>query len=361
MITFFRRHPYWLICAVAVLCVAFYWLFWATDRYVSQASVVVQSAQGTSISAFNLTSLLSGGSADQLLKLREYLRSTDVLKKLNAALDLRSHYSNEGIDVLSRLESPHVPMGQFHEYFLERVTIKLDEYSHVLDIKAEAFDPETAHAIVVMLLRAGETHMNKLTQQMAEQQIQFIKEKVAGLRQRVQQARETFLAYQKEHGLISPTGAVETLSTVVATLQGEIAKRKAQRRALAETYSQNSPAIQQLNREISGLRKEIEDLRGRMAASTGDALNRKSVRYITLKKKLEFAREMYTNALAALQSTRVQAASSLKKVLTQQSPTTPEYSNAPDRLYNIVVFVIVAVLAALIVHLLAAIIRDHRD
>ena len=44
-----------------------------------------------------------------------------------------------------------------------------------------------------------------------------------------------------------------------------------------------------------------------------------------------------------------------------QSPTLPEYSLEPRRVYNTIVFVIVALLVAGVVHLIAAIIRDHKD
>lgn len=361
MMTFFRKHPYWLVCIIAILCVSLYWSLWATDRYVSKATVVVQSAKGTSIGSFSISSLLSGGGSHQLLVLRQFLRSIDMLKKLNKALGLRKHFSSDDIDFFSRLDSPDVPLEVFHQYYLDRVTIKLDEYANVLNIKVQAFDPRTAHAIAAMLLHAGEVHMNQMSQHVAEQQIKFIRQKVNELKQDLHQAREALLSYQRDHDLISPTGAVETLSTVVGTLLGKVAELKAQRHALAQTYSRNSAQIQQLDREIDALHNQIEELRGRMTASSGTSLNRQSAEYTTLKTKLEFARKMYTNALAALQGTRVQAASTLKKVLTLQSPTTPEYSTAPNRLHIIVVFSILAVLAALIVHLLVAIVRDHKD
>lgn len=355
------KHPYWLICAVAILFVTVYWSVWATDRYVSQATVVLKSAQGANLSSLSITSLLTGGSAHDLLVLREYLLSTDMLKKLDAALDLRSHYASEDIDLFSRLESPHVPIGQFHDYFLEHVSIELDEYAGVLRIKVQAFDPKTAHAIVSMMLREGEQHMNKMIQRIAAQQIEFIKAQVAELKEQLVKARKALLEYQNSHGLISPKTAVETLSTVVATLQGELAKLKARKRALSATQTANSPVMQKLERKISAMRNQIQELRNRMASRSGAALNQQTAEYQALKMKLEFAKKMYTKALAALQSIRAQAATRLKQVVALQSPTMPEYATAPNRLHHIAVFAILAILTALIAHLLAAIVRDHRD
>lgn len=362
MKTLLRKHPYWVICLIAIVCVSVYWSLWATDRYVSRATIILQSAQASPVSEFSISSFLSvGGSAQQLLILREYLLSVDMLKKLNAKLNLRQHYSNPEIDFFSSLSSPDVPLGEFHEYYLERVTIEFDDYANVLRIEAQAFDPKTAHAIANMLLRAGERFMNSMNRRLVAEQVEFIKNQVKELEERLQQAKQALLEYQTEHQIVSPTGTVKTLTTVVATLQSELAKVKARKRALSATYSSNSSAIKQLNRQISALNSQIQHLRSRMTSSDGHALNTASAEYQALKLQVEFARKMYTNALAALETIQVQAASSLKRVAVLQSPTFPEYSTAPKRLHNIVVFIILAVLAALIVHLLAAIVRDHRD
>lgn len=361
MAALLKKHPYWLICVVAILAVTIYWSVLATERYLSKSTIVLQSSKAATISSLSVSSLLSGGGSHRLLVLREYLLSVDMLQKLDAALDLRSHYSQEFIDYFSRLGSPDVPLSDFHEYYLQRVTVELDEYAGVLRIKAEAFNPKTAHAIVVMMLREGEQKMNQISQRLATQQMEFIKAQVEKLEQRLQEARQALLEYQNSHELISPTVAVETLSTVVAKLQGELAKFKAKKRALSATQSKNSPAIQMLGRKISAMQSQIDQLRDRMASSSGAALNQKSARYLTLKMKLEFAKKVYTKALGALQRIRVQAASSLTQVAVIQTPTTPEYSTRPKRLHNIVVFAILAILATLIAHLLIAIVRDHRD
>ncbi|MDN5850293.1 MAG: chain-length determining protein, partial [Nitrococcus sp.] len=311
MRAFFLKHPYWLISAVAIVCASLYWSLWATDRYVSQATVVLQSAQGAPTSTFNVASLLNGGSAHDLLMLREHLLSVDMLQKLNAALDLRAHYANKDIDPFSRLESAHVPLEYFHRYYLKRVSVELDEYANVLRIEAQAYDPETARAIVSLLLREGEAHMNRLSQRLAAEQVKFIEVQVEDLKQRLGLARDAMLAYQNKLGLVSPTGAVESLSAVVATLQGELAKLNAQRRALGASQSERSPEMMRLSHEIKALRSQIEVERARMAARSGNALNRQSAQYETLRLQVEFAQEMYASALTALESTRVQAARSL--------------------------------------------------
>jgi len=203
--------------------------------------------------------------------------------------------------------------------------------------------------------------MNVLGQRLAAEQVAFIETQVEDLRRRLDEALENLLSYQNEQGLVSPTSTVESLSTVIATLEGELAAAEAERRAVAASHSERSPEMVRLKNRIQALEQQIGAERNRLATRSGSGLNRVSADYGTLELQVEFAREMYSSALAALENTRVEAARSLKQVSVLQSPTQPEYATEPARLYNVTVFAILALLAGLITHLLVAVVRDHRD
>lgn len=358
-----RKHPYWLISILAIVCATIYWTWWATDRYVSRANVVILSAQGGSnvVPALNFASILGASGSHDLLMLRDHLLSVDMLNKLDAALGLRAHYADERVDWFSRLYSRDVPIEEFHRYYLKRVSAEFDEYAQVLRVTGQAYDPETAQAIVTMLLREGEKHMNAMSKRVAAEQVMFIEAQVRELSERLTAAREAMLEYQNQHGLISPTNTAETVSAVVATLEGELAKAAAYRRALGASQSERSPEMVRLRHDIDALRNQIEIERARMAGQSGATLNRLSAEYENLRLQAVFAQEMYTGALTALENTRVDAARNLKQVSVLQKPTQPEYATEPKRLYNVTVFIILALLAGLITHLFAAIVRDHRD
>ncbi len=355
-----RQHPYWLVFILAVLAYGSYQGLIASDRYLSNAYIVLDSPR-VAPPSLDFGAILSGtsGSGDLLL-LREYLLSTDMLRQLDEQLDLRQHYSSQG-DYFSRLRRADVPIETFHAYYLRRVEIKLDEYSNVLRIRAQAFEPEIAHAITITLLRAGETHMNAMGQRLATEQVHFIEQQVAVLAERVSETREALLTYQNKHGLISPRAAVESLSAVVAQLESELALAQARRAALASSQSHSSSEMIRLQAQINALQKQIEKERARMATQAGDALNRITIEYETLELQAQFAQELYSSALAVLENTRVEAARQLKQISVLQAPTLPEYSTQPRRLYNTTVFTLLALLAAIIAHLLVLIIRDHKD
>ena len=147
-----------LIVIGAVLAVP-YWLFIASDRYVSEATVIIQRTdqiEGTGVSLPAVVAGVGGPSSGDQLLLREYLLSLDMLKKLDASLDLRSHFSDRRWDPISRMWFRNAPTEWFYKYWLSRISVDYDSYSSVLRIRVEAYDPKTAEAIVAFMVKEGD-------------------------------------------------------------------------------------------------------------------------------------------------------------------------------------------------------------
>ncbi|MDI4637440.1 MULTISPECIES: chain-length determining protein [Halomonadaceae] len=358
---FFRKYPHWTLALLAIAAVTFYWFAMAQDRYVSRATVVLESPQVASPD-INFASLLGagGGGSHDLLLLREYLLSVDMLKRVEEELDFRGHYSQNG-DIFARLRNPEAPIEDLHKYFLRRVDVEMDEYAGVLNIRVEAFTPEFAHQFVSLLLQAGEDHMNSMGHRLAQEQVRFLKGQVENLKDRFDETRAELLSFQNEHGLVSPTSTVESLNQVVATLEGELARLQAQRNALSSFQSEQSSEMRRVQSEITALREQIEKQRDRLAQTAGNSLNSISAEYQTLELQAQFAQKTYSSALAALENTRLEAARQLKQVSVLQSPLLPEYPTEPRRLYNSSVFALITIFLTFIFGMMLMIIKDHRD
>jgi capsular polysaccharide transport system permease protein len=358
---FAGSNPHWTLAAILFVIFACYWSLVATNRYVSKTHIVLQSPE-INPTGFNISSLLSGtqGSGDLLL-LKDYLESVDMLQKLQAKLDIRQHYANSEIDYFSRLTQSDIELEKLYKYMQKRIQVIYDDYASVLRIKVQAFSPDMAKAIAETLLEEGELHMNNMGQRLAAEQVAFIEEQVSTLEQRLFSVREELLNFQNAQGLVSPTGTVQSIFAVIGQLQGQLAVLEARKKSSSSFQSQNSPEIIRLASEINALQQQIEIEKQKLAANNGNSLNRVSAEYETLELKARFALELYSNALLALESTRVEAARKLKQVSVLQYPTQPEFSTEPRRLYNTTVSLLLLLMMAAIAHLARSIIRDHRD
>lgn len=360
MRNFARHHPHWALALLAIVAVTAYWFTWAEDRYVSRAVVVLESPQIAPPDMSFGALLTGGGSHQELLLLREHLLSVDMLRKVEDQLDFRGHYSGNG-DYFARLRDAQAPIEDLHRFYERRVDVELDEYAGVLRIEVQAYDADFAHALAELLVAEGEAHMNQMGQRLAEEQVGFLEGQLERLGERLDAARSELLAYQNEHGLVSPTSTVESLNQVVATLEGELASTRARRTAMGSFQSDESSDVRLVEAEVRALEEQIETQQQRLARAEGEALNRISADFQKLELQAKFAEETYSAALSALESTRIEAARKLKQVSVLQSPLYPEYPTEPNRVYNSTVFALITLFLALILSMLILIIRDHRD
>lgn len=357
-----RRFPLLVMALAAILMAAIYWFLLASDRYVSEARIVLQRSDLSSGQAMDFASLLggTGGSrADQLL-LRDHLMSLDMLRKLDGKLKVKQHFSSQG-DWLSRLRADDVSAEKFHDYFKSRVSVELDEFAGVLVIKAQGYTPQMAQAIAQSLLTEGETYMNAMGHALAHEQVRFLERQVQDLATRVKATRSAVLAYQNSKGMLSPQATAENMAGIVAKLESQLTELQTRRTGLLAYLQPNAPQVVELNQQITAVEQQLTQERARLAAPEGSPINAKVAEFQQLQHDAEFAQQVLNTALVALEKGRVDATRTLKKVAVLQAPNLPEDALQPRRVYNTVVFAIVALLLAGIMHLLMAIVRDHQD
>ncbi len=358
-----RRRTFRVAAAVSLLA-GLYWGVIASDRFVSEAHVIVQRTDMATSQSVDFSSLISGvtgGSHTDQFLLRDYLLSVDMLQKLDARLDLRGHYSDTRRDILSRMWDADEELELFYRYYLRRVSIDFDERAGILVIKAQAYDPKTATAIASMLVEEGERYMNELAHRLAMEQVRFLEQQVEQRSAEALQARQKVLDFQNKNGLVSPQGTVESMAATINKLEAQLTELKARRGGLLGYLSRKAPSVVELNLQIAAIEKQIEQEQSRLAAPGGKPLNKTVEEFQRLQLAADFAQDVYKTALIALEKGRVEATRIIKKVSILQAPTQPQYPLEPRRLYNLVVFVLVALILAGIIHLLAAVISDHKD
>lgn len=357
------RHRAFGAAFLASLAAAFYWGVVASDRYVSEAHVVIQRTDlngGQMVDFSTPFGSTGSGRADQLL-LRDYLLSVDILKKLDARLNLRGHYSTWYRDPLSRMWFEDSPLELFYRHFLSMVSVEFDDYAGVLVIRAQGYDPRTAHALAAMLVAEGEQYMNALAHDLARDQVGFLERQAGDMSARTLRARRAVLEYQNRKGLVSPQGTADNVAAIVGRLEAQLADLRTRRTAMLGYLMPDSPNIAELNLQINAVEKQIGQEQARLVSPNGKKLNSIVEEFQRLQMNAEFSQDVYKTALVALEKGRIEATRTLKKVSVLQAPTLPQYPLEPRRIYNTVVFSLVALLLAGIVQLLAAIIRDHKD
>ncbi|EXI68586.1 MAG: Tyrosine-protein kinase ptk [Candidatus Accumulibacter adjunctus] len=350
-----------LLLIMAVLATV-YWLLIASDRYVSEASVIIRKTDSVAAPSFDISMLIAGvtgvNRSDQLL-LREYLLSVDMLRKLDAELDLRAHYSDAGRDIISRMWLKD--MEWFHRHYLSRTAIEYDDYAGVLRIKVQAYDPQTAQAISNLLVREGERYMNEIGHEMAETQVSFLTTQANLAQLAFQESSQRLLAFQNRKGLISPQATAESFAVLIARLEEQRAQLQTQLASLPKSLDRNHPNVAMLKQSLAAIDRQIDEEKAKLANPTGKTLNITLEEFQRLQMEVTFTRDLYNATLTALEKGRIDATRMLEKVSVLQAPTLPEYPMEPRRLYNTVVTLLFAGMLAGVLKLIESIVLDHAD
>lgn len=341
-----------------------YWTIIASDRYVSEANVIIQRTDLSAAKSIDVSAILAGTSgtnrADQLL-LRDHLLSVDMLKKLDEALNLRAHYSNWKKDPISRMWFEDAEFEWFHRHFLSRVSIEFDDYAGVLRIKAQGYDAQTAQAITQLLVMEGERFMNKIAHELAQAQLTFLITEVEQMNRRLIEARRIVLEFQNRKGLVSPQAAVESIAAIVANLEAQRTEIQTQLAALPTKLVPDHPNIVMLKKSLEAVERQLAQEQAKLASPKGQTLNRTVDEFQRLEMEAAFAQDIYKSALVALEQGRMEATRTIKKVSVLQAPSLPEYPMEPRREYNVALTLIVGLLIAGTLKLLEDIVLDHID
>jgi capsular polysaccharide transport system permease protein len=358
------RYAIRLIPILALVTVV-YWLLIASDRYVSEANVIIRKTDSVSVPSFDISMLVSGVSSvnrpEQLL-LREYLLSVDMLKNLDSELDLKSHYSDSEHDFVSRLWFKDASIEWFHRHYLSRVNIVYDDVAGVVRIEAQAYDPQTAYLIASMLVEEGERYMNQLGHELAEVQVNFLTDQVSQAQIRFQEASQALLSFQNRKGLLSPQATAESINSIISGLEVKRTQFKTQLASLPKSLDKNHPNIVILRQSLEAVDRQIGQEKAKLASvSGGETLNIAVEEFQRLKMEVDFTRDLYESSLIALEKGRIDATRMLEKVSVLQAPTLPEYPMQPRRAYNTIVTLVFAAILAGLLWLLQGIVRDHVD
>lgn len=361
--TSFRKSPILASAAAFSILAAVYWLLIASDRYVSEAEVIVQRTDTGRIAAPDLNSILSGDTSgnrhDQLI-MRQYLLSRGVAAQLDKQLKLSDHFSSWSIDPISRLSFANSP-DDFYQYFQSRVSIEYDEYSGVMVVRAQGFTPQMAQNITQHLVVLGEDFMNESAQDLAKGQISYLEEQVANLNRKAIAARKDVVNYQNRVGIASPAGEAEAIGSIVAELEARKTQLQTELAAKRAFLVDSHPAIVALEQQITAVNAQIEQESQRLASPKGGRLNAKIEEIERLQARAQFAEDVYRSAITSLEQLRFESTRTIKKLSIIQPPNLPQSAELPERIRQTLVYSLLAFLLAGVAQLIAMIIKDHRD
>ena len=343
----------WLICA-------FYYGNVASDRYVSEASFMIEKNDGAAASAggFSLLGITPQSGNDQRV-LETYVKSPDMLNYLQAQMNLRQHYVTEP-DVLSRL-SADASYEDFLDYYRDHISIAFDLESGILDLEVQGFTPKYTQELTQHILKHSETFVNNISHTLAHEQQAFVQKEVVRAEARLKETTAALLAFQSKYGLLSATEQGAALSGIVNELQSELARSQTELQTLVSYLNSSSPKVVTLKHKIAAIETQLTKERMRLANNDGVALNDLVAQQSGLQLDLQLATEAYSATLLALEKARTEASRKIKQLVIVSSPQLAQDATYPRAGYNLTNILLLLLMVFALVRMARATIREHRD
>jgi capsular polysaccharide transport system permease protein len=363
------RSLFIILFGAPVLGAALYYGAVAADRYVSESIVTVRdmgSSSGSSSSALGAAAALlgSGGGALSLpdvMYLQSYIHSVDMLKRLDAKLNLRAHYEKPWYDPFYRLW-PGTSQEWLQQYFNSRVELTRDDFSGLLTIDVQGFEPAYAQQVAKAILEESETFVNDYSHRIAREKLVFAEKEVAAVFERAKEAKQKLIDFQAKNKLLDPLSQAAANSTLTAQLQAAQAAQETSLKAALDYLSPDSFQVQTLRSQLAATRAQLEAERLRSTTASGGAqLSVLAVEYQGLVTQAGFQDDAYKTALISVEQARLDTLRKIKTVVVVEPPVKPESAIYPARFYNF--FTVLALCAMLfsIVRLVVATVREHQD
>lgn len=364
LLWFTPRRLAWAMLGVPMALAIVYFSFFAADRYVSESIITVRQAQGGNASAPGLALLIAGvnpPSREDTLYLRQYIHSLELMKKLDARLNLRAHFEAPKRDALYRLYAG-TTQEWLLEYYRARVEVLFDDTASLLTVRTQGFNPEFAQALNQAILEESERFVNSFSHRMAREQMQFAEGELERAGERLKLAQVALLEFQAKNSQLDPLAQAQVAGRIEGELQALITRTETELRALRSYLNEDAPQVASLRSQLDAMRRQMTAEQSRTTGGgDGKRINKLAIQFQEHTAQNSFAQDTYKLALTAVENARIEATRKIKSLAVIEPPSLPESALLPRRLYTLVTLFIVCGLLFGVVRLTLATIREHHD
>lgn len=363
-----RRTRARLLLLKLVVCVglptlvaAFYYGAWASNQYQSVSVFTVETADGQVATGFEtlLGALPTSGATRDILVVRDYILSRDMLGHLIAEHGWLEHFRDPQRDGWSRL-SASASSEEIYDDYLDRVRVVHDTQSNTLSLEVRAYSAEKAQELANALLVASEHMVNRMSERVRMDQIRFGEREVAKAEQRYTKARDAVLALQSQGAEINPVESASAFMGIRAELETELAKARAELDTVRAVMRPDTPKVLELQERVRSLSRQVEIQRRRLVDTKDeDGLNQQISRFEPLMLEKEFAQRALHSTTASLELARVEAARQHRYLVTIAAPSLPNHATHPRRFWGVLTVFVLSLLVTAIGGVLIASVREH--
>nr|WP_283108232.1 lipopolysaccharide biosynthesis protein [Shewanella electrodiphila] len=332
-----------------ILLFSFYQIVWASPRFESRFQMIVQQPDGMSTLDPSMALLTGFGGAatnTDTQIVQKYIFSNDMLEYLNDNISLREHFESSQADIFSRLYSWQSKEA-FSQFYNSMVDVVIDEKSSVITVRVQGFSSDYSTLLATQIGEKAEWYINDISHQLANAQLEFVKQEHLTVEGRLVNAQKSLLAFQQRYNLLNPEEEGKALAQIAYGIEAQIAAKKTELTTLRAVMSDEAPQVVNVENQIKAYQEQLQFEKTRLtqqneASKESDlSISQVLAKFSDLKLELELAIKSFASSIISMEKSRVEAYRQLKFLILVEQPTKPEDNLYPKVIYNIALLSVV--------------------
>ena len=364
---FTKRNSLLLFVIFPSLLAAAYYALIASSQYVSETRMIVRtigvSEQFDTSEKRGERSIIGGDSLTQdSYIVANYLKSPEIVRKLNADVGLIKLFSRDEIDYLSRLP-PNSSFEDLHSYWNKHVDTYVDGPSGIIVFTVRAFSPQDAVIISKAALAAADIMIDKISEKAKRDLVARGEMDLTKSLEAYRQSLNQLQSYQNESGILDPVSSARLVSAIIAKLSEQKTKLDVGLQALETANADDSARARQMRRSIKALDDQIQFRKNSLAGkanSDGNPLSENMTQFSRLETRRFVTEALYQATVRNLDTAKSTALKRTTFISIFSDSSLPEKSEYPARFTAFVMLSLILLTLWTTATLIWMSIEDHR-
>ena len=352
-----------LLVLLPTIGAGYYLYTMAKDQFVSEVGFTVRREEAPLVSNLltTLGNVSSSSSSDSDI-LFEYVRSQELVRRVDEEIDLRSLYGAVyDEDPLFGLD-PDATIEELVDYWQRVVRVSYAPSTGLLELEVRAFDPQTATRVARLVFSKSSEMINELSQIARDDATRYAREDLERAQADLKALRQSLTEFRMRTQIVDPQAAIQGQMGLLASLQQQLGEALIEYDLLVGKAPENDPRILQVKGRLEAIRARIDQERQQFGqggdVADGENYATMVARFEQLLVEREFAEQKYATAVANFDRAQTEAQRQSRYLAAYVGPTEAESAIYPRRL---LIFLLVAFFSTIAWDILALVYYSLRD
>jgi capsular polysaccharide transport system permease protein len=336
-----RRHRGILLTFVLIVLLptlastAYLWTI-ARDQYASTVAFSVRKEEfRPNLGLLGGLSQLSSAASSETDVLYEFIRSQELVSRIDARVDLRRVWGAAWPADPVFAFNPSGTIEDLQRHWRRTVQITYDAASGLMSLRVLAFAPDDARAIATAILEESTQKINALSAEAREDATRFARAELERAVERLKEARAATTAFRLRTRIVDPQADLQGQMGLLNSLQAQLAQTLIELDLLRQTAREGDPRILQAERRVEVIENRILVERLKFGEGGqgpgGEDYATLMAEYEALTVDREFAEQSYRAALASYDAALAEAQRQSRYLAAHVLPTRAERADFPRR------------------------------